>query len=87
MIKKIIHKIKPQVGIYFIFFGPFEDFDVENRPQITNQISYWEVKILIGLLKAIDVIELPFNPHEKLSGKVIDLRKKIYNVETKLRAD
>lgn len=44
MIKKIIHKIKPQVGIYFIFFGPFEDFDVENRPQITNQISYWKSK-------------------------------------------
>jgi len=49
---------------------------VENRPQITNQISYWEVKILIGLLKAIVVIELPLNLHEKLSGKVIDLWKK-----------
>ena len=44
MIKKIIHKIKPQVGIYYIFFGPFEDFDAENRPQITNQISYWKSK-------------------------------------------
>ena len=44
-------------------------------------------QILIGLLKAIDVIELPLNPHEKLSGKVIDLRKKIYHLETKLRAD
>lgn len=62
MIKK---NIKPQIGIYFIFFGPFEDFNVENRPQITNQISYWEVIILIGLLKAIHVIELPLNLHEK----------------------
>lgn len=49
---------------------------MENRPQITNQISYWEVKILIGLLRAIHVIELPLNLHEKLSRKVIDLREK-----------